>query len=68
MSSKKLTVLGVMLAISGLVPAASPPMAAAVREDAVERRHSEEIEDLGKDLEKSEDNYERIFLPVTVLI
>lgn len=68
MSFKRLTLLVLALVISGLVPVAPAPVAAAVGENEVQRRQGEEIERLGEDLAKSEDNFEQIFLPVTVLI
>jgi len=47
--------------------AASPAIAGPV-ETAIQRRQSKEIETLGEDLDKSEKNFERIFLPVSFLI
>jgi tetratricopeptide (TPR) repeat protein len=56
------------LVLGGLVPAVPEPVAAAVGETVVQQRQSDEIQDLGEDLEKSEQTIERILLPVSVLI
>lgn len=68
MRFEKLVLLGVVLAVSGLVPAVSAPAAMAAGGAGVQQRQSQEIEDLGEDLEKNERTIERILLPVSVLI
>ncbi|HEX6753358.1 MAG TPA: hypothetical protein VF093_07220 [Solirubrobacterales bacterium] len=65
----RLMLLGMVLAVSGLIPAAPVPVAAAApAETAVQEQQSDEIKELDEDLEKSERNFERIFLPVSFLI
>jgi hypothetical protein len=58
-----------VLATSSLgPPVAAPRAVAAPSKPGVERRQGREIKTLGEDIEKSEKNFERIFLPVSFLI
>jgi tetratricopeptide (TPR) repeat protein len=66
---RRFVLLGMMLAASILVPPVVATRAvAAPSESGVQRRQGREIKTLGEDLEKSEKNFERIFLPVSFLI
>jgi tetratricopeptide (TPR) repeat protein len=69
MTLPRSAVLATALAVCAL-PAVAPAAAGAQAnsESPVERRHSREIGELVEDLEKSEEDVDRVLLPVSVLI